>query len=221
MVQETENKDTNDQDAPLIEKSNVSIRATKARWFALILACFLNFGSYYCFDNPQALQKQIKDNFDIDNTSFGLLYSVYSFPNIILPLIGGLLIDRIGVRVAIVIFSFLLIVGQGVFTLGAYSNSFPLMITGRVIFGLGGESLTVSQSSVTAKWFIGKELAFSMGILLCVSRSGSSLNSALSPRFFHWFDNELWVPLFVGFCFCVASFFCGLWLCAIDRKADQ
>ena len=43
---------------------------------------------------------------------YNLLYSVYSFPNIILPFIGGFLVDKLGVRFGIFLFSFILIIGQ-------------------------------------------------------------------------------------------------------------
>ncbi len=41
-----------------------------------------------------------------------MLYSVYSFPNIILPFLGGFLLDKIGVRYGIFIFTLVLIIGQ-------------------------------------------------------------------------------------------------------------
>eukprot|EP00962_Isochrysis_galbana_P002962 scaffold826_cov65-Isochrysis_galbana.AAC.1 len=47
------------------------------------------------------------------------------------------------------------------------------MLLGRAVFGLGGESISVAQSSVTAEWFRGKELALASGITLSVSRLGS------------------------------------------------
>lgn len=31
-------------------------------------------------------------------TNFSLLYSVYSFPNTVLPFLGGFLVDKLGVR---------------------------------------------------------------------------------------------------------------------------
>lgn len=36
----------------------------------------------------------------------------------------------------------------------------PLMIIGRFIFGLGGESLGISSSIISVVWFGGKELSF-------------------------------------------------------------
>jgi MFS family permease len=49
------------------------------------------------------------------------------------------------------------------------------MATGRLIFGLGAESLIVAVTTAVAKWFRGKELSFAFGINLMISRAGSLL----------------------------------------------
>lgn len=204
---------------PLLESGTLGIRSTKLRWIALLLACSSNFGPFFCFDNPQALQTYLQADLQISDSQFALLYSVYSFPNIVLPLIGGAIIDKLGVRIAIILFATFLIGGQVVVTIGAANLSYGLMIFGRVLFGLGGESLTVSQSSITAKWFAGKELAFAMGATLCISRLGSSLNSFLSPKIY-LSSGELYTPFLVGAILCVVSWAGSLTLCLIDKRAD-
>ena len=42
---------------------------------------------------------------------YSWLYSIYSFPNMILPLFGGFMVDKLGVRVGAFVFSLVLIVG--------------------------------------------------------------------------------------------------------------
>lgn len=107
-------------------------------------------GDAYCFDNPMALQSEIKADFGISNFEFNLLYTVYSLPNIILPFFGGILIDKLGARTAIMIFSTIILVGQAICVAGAYYVKFWLLIFGRVIFGIGSESLNASQNSIMA-----------------------------------------------------------------------
>lgn len=68
-------------------------------------------GDAYCFDNPMALQSKIQGEFHITNLEFNLLYTVYSLPNIILPFFGGILIDKLGARVAIMLFSTIIVLG--------------------------------------------------------------------------------------------------------------
>ena len=44
---------------PLIDLEP-SYRRTNMRWVGLLLACMIMTGSYFCYDNPQALQTQLK-----------------------------------------------------------------------------------------------------------------------------------------------------------------
>eukprot|EP00602_Paraphysomonas_sp_CaronLab_P000927 CAMPEP_0185032134 /NCGR_PEP_ID=MMETSP1103-20130426/20020_1 /TAXON_ID=36769 /ORGANISM="Paraphysomonas bandaiensis, Strain Caron Lab Isolate" /LENGTH=532 /DNA_ID=CAMNT_0027567917 /DNA_START=342 /DNA_END=1937 /DNA_ORIENTATION=+ len=56
-----------------------------------------------------------------------------------------------------------------------------MMLFGRFVFGIGGESLMVSIVTMLSSWFEGKELAFAMGLLLSLSRVGSAANDWISP----------------------------------------
>lgn len=73
-----------------------------------------------------------------------MLYSVYSYPNTVLPIFGGIFLDMIGLRLGILLFSGVLTAGQALFTVGGYQKSFGIMLAGRVLFGLGGESMSVA-----------------------------------------------------------------------------
>lgn len=154
------------------------------RWAILVLGCLMMVGSYYCFDIPAALKTQIDDymgdpsDYEI---SFGLLYTLYSAPNVILPFFGGYLVDRIGVRMCLLLFSSLITLGQVIFSIGLSIKSWPVMFLGRLIFGFGGESFTVANSALLAQWFKGKELAFAFGVNLSISKLGSVVNNLVSP----------------------------------------
>jgi hypothetical protein len=65
--------------------------------FSAMNAQFLTtifLGSYFCFDNPAALQDYFKHDMQLTTTEFVYLYSWYSWPNVILCFVGGFLIDR-------------------------------------------------------------------------------------------------------------------------------
>lgn len=95
------------------------------RYFVLGLICFLSFGSYYCYDNPAALENIIKQDMGVKTDKYVMLYSLYSYPNVILCFFGGFLLDRVfGVRLGTIIFSLFVLVGQVIFALGAYYHSF-------------------------------------------------------------------------------------------------
>ena len=72
----------------------------------------------------------------VDNTQYTILYSIYSWPNVILSIFGGFLLDRVfGIRIGTIVFSALICIGQFVFALGGLVNKFWVMIFGRFIFG--------------------------------------------------------------------------------------
>ena len=80
----------------------------------------------------------------IEPAEYGLLYTVYAVPNCILPLVGGILLDKIGTRNGLILFTVILTAGQGIFMWGGYRESFQLMLIGRTIFGIGCESMYVA-----------------------------------------------------------------------------
>ncbi|XP_033616610.1 major facilitator superfamily domain-containing protein 1-like [Fukomys damarensis] len=63
------------------------------RLLVLLLMCFFGFGSYFCSDNPAALQTQILWDMQVNTTKFMVLYAWYSWPNVVLCFLGGFLID--------------------------------------------------------------------------------------------------------------------------------
>ena len=75
------------------------IRQTKMRWLMLTFGCFFLMGSYFCFDNPAPLKTFLTaEPYNLSDTQVSGLYSIYSFPNMVLPLFGGIFIDKVGVR---------------------------------------------------------------------------------------------------------------------------
>jgi MFS family permease len=145
------------------------------------MACCFLLGSYYCYDIPGVIEKPLEESFNIDSKTWSLLYTVYSIPNMVLPVFGGVFLDTIGMRAGLLLFTSILTLGQFVFMLGGYQHKYWLMLVGRVIFGLGGESMSVAQSSIVSIWFKGKELAFALGVNISVSRLGSVMNSNTIP----------------------------------------
>lgn len=192
------------------------------RWGILPLACVAMIGSYYSFDIPSALQDTLKaDNggLHLSSFNFNLLYSVYSFPNVILPLFGGFFVDKIGVTICLVVFSGLIMIGQAVVSLGVSLGSFYLVLAGRVIFGFGGESLGVAQSSLLAMWFKGKETAFAMGLQLSIARMGSVINDWVSPEINDRFSTSY--AFWFGACICALSFVSSIFIGIVERWAGN
>jgi MFS family permease len=141
----------------------------------------------WVFDIPGAIQTPLTEWFggpDKYTKSMNLaLYSVYSWPNTVLALFGGLLIDRyLGIRAAALLFCTCVLVGQTIFALAVQFKTYPLAVVGRFIYGLGGETLTVAQTAWTVRWFEGPQLALAIGIVFAFTRIGSATNFAVTPQ---------------------------------------
>lgn len=134
------------------------------------------FGNYYIYDSISPLADLLKTQLGLADADIGTLNGIYSLPNIFMVLIGGIVIDRIGTRKSTLLFAAICVVGSVV---TAYANDFIMMAAGRLIFGLGAESMIVAVTTTLAKWFRGKELSFAFGLNLTIARLGSfaALNS--------------------------------------------
>ena len=92
---------------------------------------------------------------------YSLLYTVYNMPNMLLPLLGGFFTDKFGDRLMTVVFTLFILLGQAIICVGSHQDSFHLMILGRFVFGIGGESLNITLSTLSIRWFEGDELSLS------------------------------------------------------------
>ena len=66
------------------------------RVLLLCCICLITFGTYWISDTPAALYTQFQRWFGdgFDNSSNANLFAVYSYPNVVLPFVCGLLVDK-------------------------------------------------------------------------------------------------------------------------------
>ncbi|MCL7962903.1 MAG: MFS transporter [marine benthic group bacterium] len=174
------------------------------RWIVLVVISLAMFGNYYVYDAISPIADLLRDQLGFSDSQIGTLNAIYSFPNIIMVLIGGIIIDRIGVKKATLLFGMLCFIGAAI---TAATGEFLVMAAGRLVFGLGAESLIVSVTVGIARWFRGRELSFAFGVNLTIARLGSflALNSPTWAK--PAYENWQW-PLFitVGFAtFCIVG----------------
>lgn len=112
---------------------------------------------------------------------FNLLYSVYSFPNIILPLFAGVTVIKFGLRPMYISISIIILLGQLLYSLGCQIVSFELMLFGRFVYGIGGESLNIAYNAMLVKWFFRTDVALPITINLSFNRLFSFADFNISP----------------------------------------
>ena len=171
------------------------------RWVVLVVISLAMFGNYYVYDAISPIADLLRDQLGFSDSRIGTLNAIYSFPNIIMVLIGGIIIDRIGVKKGTLLFGSLCFIGA---VTTAATDKFVVMAAGRLIFGIGAESLIVSVTVGIARWFKGRELSFAFGVNLTIARLGSflALNSPTwaRPAYENWQTPLLITVAFATFC---------------------
>jgi MFS family permease len=186
------------------------------RYTVLLFVGLLPFGSYFAYDSIGALGPTLMQAWHTNQAAIGGLYTIYSIAAIVCVALSGLMIDRIGTRLASLILSALVVLGACIV---AIAPTFTLAATGRFIFGAGSESLIVAQSAILARWFRGKELALSFGITLAIARLGTlfSFNSESSIASHFGWQAALWVAAAL----CVISLLSNVVYFVMDRHGER
>ncbi len=200
-----------------MKKEKTKEAVLRLRWLVLVLMGLVIFGSYYAYDAVTPIADYIMQGMEMNSAQYGLLFSLYSLPNIIMVLLGGILLDIIGIRKAGIIYAALCAFGV---VITASGSSILIMLAGRFIYGLGSESLIITMDKILSRWFKGKELAFAFGLLITIARLGTvaALNTAANIQ--EWSGSwrmAIWVSAVVMF----VSFFLFLIYSGIDKAKEK
>jgi MFS family permease len=188
------------------------------RWLVLVFTSLAMFGNYYVYDSIAPLADTLRTDLGFTSTQVGMLNAIYSAPNIVMVLIGGILVDRFGTRRATLAFTVICLIGA---LLPVLSGTFPVMAGGRLVFGLGAESMIVAITASLGHWFKGRQLGFALGINLSIARAGSYA-ADLSPSWASGAYASGWrAPLLIAFGFAVISFISAAVYWAVERSAAR
>merc|ERR1712127_9595 len=101
------------------------------------------------------------------------------------------------------------------------------MYIGRMIFGVGGESLAVAQNAYAVAWFFGKGLNLVFGLQLSLARIGSTVNFQVMPWVYDLVsksaegNNALAYALMLASVTCIFSLGCAFALWALDKRRTR
>lgn len=199
----------------------------------LSLTCLLGFGAYFCYDSPAALQTELKQALNLTQAEYMSMYAWYSWPNVFLCFIGGYLVDQVlGRQLGGIIFAGFVLFGQGILAFGVSKRSLVIMDIGRLIFGLGSETLAVTGNAYAVAWFSGSMLNLAFGMVLSVSRLGSTASLNILGPLFHKLNDTvveedlgeftesgvLSETMFIAGIACCMSFVIACLLAFLDKK---
>jgi MFS family permease len=185
------------------------------RWWILLYLSLVMFGNYYVYDSIGPLADHLQRLLGYTDTQIGTLNAIYSAPNIVMVLIGGLLVDRFGAARVTLGTTIVCLAGA---LLTASSASFVVMAGGRLLFGMGAETMIVAATAALGLWFLGRSLALAMALNLSLARAGS-YTADVSPVWARQAYDAGWQdPLWIAAAFAAVSFVGALGYWIMDRR---
>ncbi|MEZ5072803.1 MAG: MFS transporter [Bacteroidales bacterium] len=158
------------------------------RWLMLVLISMLMLSTYWFQDFFGGLKGLMESEMGFSSEEFGRLIGLTTIANIFgMIIVGGVILDKWGVRRAGLLFGTLATIGATITALAAHGvfgtdhrTQLNMMILGRILFGSGLEVVCVVSTRTVVKWFKGYELALAMAINMGFGRLGSAMGLALS-----------------------------------------
>ena len=198
------------------------------RYIILILLCYIQGTTLYAVEKLGGIENTIIQVMRIDATQYNLLFSAFTWPNIILCLIGGIVIDRfLGLSQGFILLTLLSLLGEIIFVVGAFIDNFVVMLIGRFILGSGNGMLINVIHAYEATWFLGKEISFAMSLGTSTCRLGGAIGLIVPQVIydsFHFISNpnyRLGVTLIVGVLAMILSLICCVMIVLLDKRGAK
>jgi MFS family permease len=185
---------------------------------AMVLVSLALFGNFYVYDSIGPVAELLQRQLGFSDTQIGTLNAIYSLPNVVLILVGGVLVDRFGAGRAFAWTAGVCFAGAA---LTAASPSFLVMATGRLLFGVGAETFNIASLAAVTLFYPRRHTALMMGITLGMGRAGSwvaDLSPTLAaPAYARGWQGALGLAAGIG----ATSFAGSVAYLALERRAAR
>ncbi len=219
----------------MTEAISTSLRDSKvARWSALAIISITMFSAYIFADIMSPLKPMLEEQLGWSSEDYGIFTSAYGWLNVFfgMLIIGGIILDKLGVRFTGVMSAAIMVIGAGV-KYWAISTTFPAgaMILGLksqvffasigfTIFGVGIEVAGITVTKITVKWFKGHELALAMGMQVAIARIGTLLAMAAPVPLATYFGS-ISAPLAICLLLLIIGLLTFFIYIAMDKRLDS
>jgi MFS family permease len=165
-------------------------RSRRLAWLVFAVTAVAAYGNFYVYDSIGPVADLLQRQRGFSDAQIGMLNAIYSLPNVVLLLVGGILVDRFGAARMAVVTTAVCLAGA---VLTAWSPNFSGMAAGRLLFGIGGETFNICTLVAISDYFAGSTVAFAMGFSTAVARAGS-FSADMSPAWFAGAYAQGWQP---------------------------
>lgn len=205
-----------------------------ARWTALGIVAFTMLAAYFFTDVMSPLKTLLETEKGWDSSDYGFFTSAYGWFNVFLfmLLLGGLILDKMGVRFTGQLSASLMIIGAVIKYWGISSDalvgkelfgiSAPVMWAsiGYAIYAIGAEVTGITVTKIIVKWFKGKEMALAMGLQVALARVGTAMALIITVPFAKYFE-QVPAPVLFGVVLLCIGLVAFIGYTFMDRKLDK
>ena len=194
------------------------VQGHASRWWMLAVFAIAISGCYYEYDVIAPVAEFLRTQRGFSHSQIGMLNAVFSLPNIVLALVGGILIDRHGPPRVALWSAALCLIGA---VLTAAGSPYSIMVVGRLIFGVAEEALFIALLAGIAQWFVGGGTALAMALFFSMARVGSYAADT-SPTWARGVYESGWqMPLWLGAGITAVSLLAAAVYWRVDRRRSS
>lgn len=177
--------------------TNGSSASRCVRLVFLICCCLCPLGSQTMYNLPAATGNSFKEYYNMSTTQFGLLYSMYALPNLVIVFFVGSYVDRVGPATSALIFNGIILIAATAMRMS--EGKYIILLASFCFFGIGSANILLSQMALLTKWYRGKELALSFGLSTSILRMQSTIDYNLYPWVAQEYHTKTYSPLLFPF----------------------
>lgn len=133
------------------------------RWIMLAVLFAARTAMGFQFQSVAATSNQLIETLAIDYAVLGTLIGLFMLPGIVMALPSGYLAGRFGDKAVALLGIILMVIGGVIMAL---ADGVMLAGAGRVIAGIGAVLFNVVTTKMVIDWFVGREIASAMAILV-------------------------------------------------------
>ena len=152
-----------------LSKNNI-FNAKHYAWLVWSLASLFLFYKYLLQVSPSIVVDELMIKYQLSAEQLGNMVAYYFYAYMFMQLPGGILLDRITLRILLPIAIFICALGALVF---AYSNHLLLAKLGRILIGLGGSFSAIGTMKLISLYFSRKDFSWAAGLMMSFGMIGA------------------------------------------------
>jgi MFS transporter, ACS family, glucarate transporter len=147
-------------------------RRFRASQIVLALLCLMYFITYLDRVNVSTAAAGFGQDFGLDETQIGLVFSAFAYPYLAFQIIGGWISDRFGARRTLIACGLL---WAGATALTGMAGGLTSLLLARLLLGFGEGATFPAATAAMSRWVAKSRRGFAQGLVHAVSRVGNAV----------------------------------------------